>query len=266
MAKRCFYTGYAGDPYFNMAFDEWLFAKACESPGSILLRLYTWNRGAVTFGYNQKPELALHLDRLGDTPVIRRVTGGRALYHEPSELTYSIAVNTLALNCDRLSGSISRTTASIAGALAEFVQQQGIECEFLSRSSEGFSNPDTFHKAPCFASRARYEIVSGGQKIVASAQRRIENTIFQHGSIKIGGVVSHPAVPLALKGGAAEAETVGPVAAEPFNRLAATFRSIFQSFVGCELGLCEPDEEGQAALEKRRIRVKDNFLQRRDIF
>lgn len=266
MATGCFYTSYAGDPYFNMAFDEWLFAQACRSPGTISLRLYSWNRGAVTFGFNQKPEMAVRLDRLGDTPVIRRITGGRALYHEPSELTYSIAVNPLGLSCDRLSGSISQTAASIAGALTEFVCKQGIECEFLGRSSEGFSRPEMFHKAPCFASRARYEIVSKGRKIVASAQRRIGTTIFQHGSIKINGVVSHPAIPLARGETMAGSDRPGPLGARLFDRLALTFVEVFEAYLGYALALCEPDERGLQAIDQRRILVRNNFFGRRDIF
>ncbi|MCK4573421.1 MAG: hypothetical protein KAU36_03575, partial [candidate division Zixibacteria bacterium] len=93
MRKILFHNHFAAGPHFNMAFDEWLFARACESPGSIMLRLYSWRPGAITFGFNQKEQTAVDCERLNGTPLIRRVTGGRALYHDPSELTYAIAVN-----------------------------------------------------------------------------------------------------------------------------------------------------------------------------
>ena len=54
MCSAYFYQTYAGHPYWNMAFDEWLLVRALERPGSLYLRLYTWHPGAITFGYNQR--------------------------------------------------------------------------------------------------------------------------------------------------------------------------------------------------------------------
>ena len=106
---RC-YSQYGCDPYENMAADEWLMEQAFSRPGYVALRLYTWNAGAITFGYNQDVDRAVDYSALNGTPLIRRITGGRALYHDPSELTYAIVVNTTGLGKTRLTGSITSTS------------------------------------------------------------------------------------------------------------------------------------------------------------
>lgn len=194
MAKAIFYTHYGCDPYYNMAFDEWMFQQALYNPQTVYLRLYTWNEGAVTFGFNQREDTALDFSKLGQTVVIRRITGGRALYHDPSELTYSIAVNMNDINSEFFNGSISDTSQNIAQILVNFLKMIGIESHYMRQSSSVNSNPMFFHKAACFKSHAQNEIVHDGDKIIASAQKRYNNILFQHGAIKINGVNNHPSV------------------------------------------------------------------------
>ncbi len=158
------------------------------------LRLYTWRPGAITFGRNQREDATLDWKQVGGTPVIRRVTGGRALYHDKSELTYAVAADLGALEGTVLGGSIAQTGQVISEALVMFLQARGLESQYMRHSSSDNARPDFFHKAPCFASHARHEIKSAAGKVVASAQRRVGRALLQHGAIKIGGVVRHPAL------------------------------------------------------------------------
>jgi lipoate-protein ligase A len=190
-----FYTHFRGDPWFNMGFDEWMLGSVLKVPGLFLARLYTWSVGTITFGRNQREETALAWSKLGRTPVVRRVTGGRAVFHDPSELTYSLALNPNVPGLEHLRGSVAKTSAALAQVLVDFAAVQGVSAEMVARSSVRDARPEVFHKAPCFASNARHELVAaGGRKIVASAQRQIEGVILQHGSIKLHGIVGHPAL------------------------------------------------------------------------
>jgi len=179
-----------------MAFDEWMFSRAVSTPALILLRLYSWDLGTITFGYNQRAESAFDHDHLGTTPVIRRITGGRALYHDPSELTYSIAINDALVKYSLFGESVSKTSEIIAKILVQFLKKCGIDSDYKKRSSKQDRELDFFHKAPCFASNSKNEIVKDNIKIIASAQRRFKGSIFQHGSIKVNGHATHPALPL----------------------------------------------------------------------
>jgi len=194
MGHGKFYSTFSGGPYFNMAMDEWMFQCAIDNPGTIWLRLYTWKSGAITFGFNQNVNRVVNEGRLNGTPLIRRVTGGRALYHEPSELTYSIAVNITGLGITAFRGTLGETSRAISLALLKFLGAMDITAHYVRQSSEQFLSKDAFHSQPCFQSNARHEIVGENGKIIASAQRRIGDAFMQHGSIKISGVKSHPAL------------------------------------------------------------------------
>jgi lipoate-protein ligase A len=190
-----FFSHYQEEPHFNMGFDEWLLTNALHTPGFIGVRLYSWRIGAITFGFNQHRETALDWSRLGETPAIRRVTGGRALYHDQSEVTYAVAVNQQGLSGHPLGGSLRETSEAIAGALVVFLSGVGFQTDYERKSSAENAHPSFFHKAPCFASRAKYEILHDQQKIIASAQKRLSSCLLQHGAIKLRGLASHPSLP-----------------------------------------------------------------------
>lgn len=194
MSVAVCYSHFRCDPHVNMAFDEQLLARALDLPGSTFLRLYTWHPGTITFGFNQRQDTALDWTRVGRTPVIRRVTGGRAIFHDESELTYSIVVNSCGHTSSKLVGSISTVSAAVADALALFLESIGVRATYERQSAPENALPAFFHKAPCFSSFAKYELVSGGRKVIASAQKRLSDAMLQHGSIKLYGLIEHPAL------------------------------------------------------------------------
>jgi hypothetical protein len=206
------------------------------------------------------------MSQLGETAIIRRVTGGRALYHEPSELTYSIAVNTDGLTHSRLTGSSSDNLALISEVLVSFLAACGLKASYIGRSSKEESQRQYFHKASCFASHARYEVVCDDHKIIASAQRRIDPTLFQHGSIKLGGVVDHPSVPVGDWVSSNASAPPGLTSAS-FNAMAETFGKVFEN--GLEVAFSEPEdgsEKTSGAVTQRILEVRKKPLERRDIF
>lgn len=194
MTEAVLYLDYGGEAHHNMAFDECLLAWALARPQSLYFRLYTWREGAITFGFNQREDRAIRWTYAKDVTVIRRITGGRAIYHEPSELTYTVAGNLSQPVCQRLAGSLLQTSQILAEGLVRFLAALGLKAQYVRRPAAGISHPAHFHVLPCFAAPARHEIVAGPRKVVASAQRRLRNAWLQHGSVKLGGVVNHPAV------------------------------------------------------------------------
>ena len=243
-----------------MAMDEWMFYRAINSPGLILLRLYSWESGAITFGYNQNENKVVDRNRLNGIPLIRRVTGGRALHHEPSELTYSIAVNSLGLDKATLNGSVSKSSHSISMALLEFLNVLDIKAHYVRQSAAGFASAETFHSQPCFESFARNEILSDQGKIIASAQRRIGDAFLQHGSIKINGVVNHPAL-TAKSNNPLDNSDIRSFTEIVFNG----YKRLFCDSVGGSLGICFM-EENITKIESGELVAFEHQVKEKSIF
>jgi len=144
-----------------------------------VLRLYSWARPTVSFGRNEPTRGVYDADqaaRLG-VDLVRRPTGGRAVLHD-AELTYAVAVPLRAL------GGARATYHRVNEALVSAVQALGADAQRSAAAKDGVPPLDA---GPCFQSPAEGEVVTGGRKLVGSAQARIEGALLQHGSIIVSG-------------------------------------------------------------------------------
>ena len=158
------------DPYTNMAIDEALLNKV-RTP---VLRVYSWKPPALSIGYGQKRVHNINLEYCNGSgiPVVRRITGGRAVYHD-CELTYSfILPNGNSIVPDRVTLSYKK----IASALQLIFGHFGIKATLKGR-------PGGRNKSICYMSAGWYELLVNNKKISGSAQRRGETGFLQHGSI-----------------------------------------------------------------------------------
>jgi lipoyl(octanoyl) transferase len=165
------------DGFYNMALDEVLALAAGEGRTGAVVRFYGWDPPAVSLGYNQDDA---DIDRAAcasaGIDVVRRPTGGRAVFHK-DEFTYSVAAPS---DDPLLGGTIAQTYRTIAGALLAGLRNLGVGADMV-RSEVGAAGPN--RAASCFAAAGRYEITAGGRKIVGSAQRRIGGGLLQQGSV-----------------------------------------------------------------------------------
>ena len=74
-----------------MAIDRVL-ADRAASDGTIVYRLYRWERDSVSFGANEAATRTWDRERLErlKVPCVRRPTGGRGVWHDAADLTYSV--------------------------------------------------------------------------------------------------------------------------------------------------------------------------------
>lgn len=162
--------------FFNMALDEAIAESVRERSSPPTLRLYQWDRPSVSIGYFQKAaDVDLVYCAKKGYPLVRRVTGGRAVLHD-EELTYSISSCTDSpLFKDRL----LETYTVISSALLHGLKLNGIDARISLRKkrSEHYKNPS------CFRTSSYGEITVNGKKIIGSAQKRYNNGFFQHGSL-----------------------------------------------------------------------------------
>lgn len=174
----CFFVNPEGAPgWRNMALDRGLLDLATDD-GATYLRLYRWEPHCLSFGRNEPATRRYdqaQIQRL-TLPVVRRPTGGRAVWHG-HELTYALAAPTAGF------GNLKEAYHEIHAMLAQALTQLGVAAS-LAPSPIG---PVGLDAGPCFASPAGGEIMLPGGKVVGSAQLRLGQVFLQHGSLLLEG-------------------------------------------------------------------------------
>ncbi|GAA6048579.1 hypothetical protein NBRC10513_000655 [Rhodotorula toruloides] len=85
------YVSDSHDPWFNLAFEDWLFRKT--DPEQKILYMYR-NEPSVIIGRNQNPWKEIDLARLRQLgiPFVRRKSGGGTVYHDLGNTNYCVFV------------------------------------------------------------------------------------------------------------------------------------------------------------------------------
>jgi len=151
-----------------MTIDEALLAESVRA-GSAYLRLYRWDPPTLSIGRNQPAVVT-------SVPVVRRPTGGQAVWHE-HEATYAVAAPIA------LFGSLRHAYCEIHTRLARALRAMGIDTALADR--QAVRPPG--RRASCFAVAVGGEILVEGRKVVGSAQVRRGEAFLQHGSILLDG-------------------------------------------------------------------------------
>src|SRR5688500_8745938 len=166
----------------NMAIDEalWRGRQAGTSPPTI--RFFAWEPPCLSLGYGQPLDDSVDTDacrRLG-VGLVRRPTGGGAIYHDgpERELTYSVIATAADLG---IGPDLLETYQWIGRALLRGLNELGAGAEMVKVG--GGSGPAP---AFCFARTGAFEIEVGGRKLVGSAQRRRGTSFLQHGAVLLG--------------------------------------------------------------------------------
>ena len=139
------------NPYYNMAFDEFcLESLPIDEPV-----FYLWqNRPAVIVGYNQEVNTEVNLEYLkaNDIALVRRVTGGGAVYHDLGNLNYTIVGR---------SEDLERDYPEYASLMMRALQTLGIPATLSGRN----------------------DILVKGKKISGFAKRVSRNRLMVHGTL-----------------------------------------------------------------------------------
>lgn len=189
MNRPCFVFPYrAADGATNMALDEAMLDTVGLDPSAAIFRTYGWTVPTLSLGYFQKISDAENDRPWGAAPIVRRSTGGGAIWHH-HELTYAIAVpsdHPLARRSHDLYAAVHSAIIGLLGQRGVSARQRGLE------ASEKIAAPPPFL---CFTDRHAEDIVALGSKIVGSAQRRRLGSVLQHGSMLLVHSAFTPELP-----------------------------------------------------------------------
>jgi lipoyl(octanoyl) transferase len=165
----------------NMQLDLQL-AHNCNNDEAFF-RLYRWKPFCISLGANQSiDDIDLAKTKEDGIDVVKRPTGGRAILHA-EEWTYSVI---MPLNFT-LSPKEIYTMISLAlirglnyySPLLSNLELENVQPNFPKLLEEPAG-------VLCFASTAKNEVKFNGKKLIGSAQRKLNKTILQHGSILCG--------------------------------------------------------------------------------
>lgn len=169
------------DGAWHMAVDQFL-TEQIEASRRPVMRVYQWRPWCISLGYHQSIR---HIDldqcRNDGIDVVRRQTGGRAVFHA-EELTYSVILP----RGHALTASVASTYEQISLGLTSGLKKIGVPAEFQKRKIDLRTHYTRKISESCFSAASLHEIVVEGRKLVGSAQRRLPGGVLQHGSILTG--------------------------------------------------------------------------------
>ncbi|MHC1591226.1 MAG: lipoate--protein ligase family protein, partial [Candidatus Helarchaeales archaeon] len=150
------------DAFTNMAIDEVIFNARIQDEVPNTIRFYRWKPSAVSIGKNQSLSAEVNLaacEELG-IDVVRRITGGGAVYHDyEGEITYSI----IAREGEEVPSDIDESFRKLCKGIILALQKLGLEAEH-----------GVFHCPSIFVKN---------RKISGNAQARRKGVVLQHGTI-----------------------------------------------------------------------------------
>ncbi|MEM2972431.1 MAG: biotin/lipoate A/B protein ligase family protein [Candidatus Bathyarchaeia archaeon] len=151
----------------NMAVDEAILTAKMQGLAPNTLRLYCWKPSAVSIGKFQKVQDEVQMEncRRYGVDVVRRITGGGAVYHDAEgEITYSVVADKRELQTDNI-GEIYRR---IYAGIVEGLKILGVKADFHEGDAETSPN-----------------LTVNGKKISGSAQSHKKNAVLQHGTVLV---------------------------------------------------------------------------------
>jgi lipoate-protein ligase A len=159
----------------NMALDEALLDAVAADPSSAMLRTYGWTEPTLSLGYFQAIAGVEADPRWHGRPLVRRPTGGGAIWHH-HEVTYALVIP----STHPLARPNTALYYAVHSAIVSLLGRRGIAAE---RRGPARGPRDEVRPFLCFTDRDPEDIVIEGVKIVGSAQRRRIGAILQHGSL-----------------------------------------------------------------------------------
>lgn len=151
MPKNYLYISDTLDGWVNLAYDEWFLDHVRED--ELVLYFYV-NGNAVIIGKNQNPRKECNLDAMArdNVQLVRRISGGGAVYHDEGNLNFSFNAGIDRFDKDKQHRFILETVESL-----------GIPCEFSGRN----------------------DLLSGGRKFSGNAYCGRGNAKQHHGTLLI---------------------------------------------------------------------------------
>jgi lipoate-protein ligase A len=154
-----------GDGASNMAIDEAITSARALDLVPNTVRLYMWKPAAVSLGYFLKTNDVVDAEECNKIgiDVVRRISGGGAVYHSENEVTYSVIVKQ---DDPIIPKDLIEVYRKLSQAIIIVSEKLGLQANF-----------EAGHPGVC------PNVVVAGRKISGTAQARKRGVILQHGTL-----------------------------------------------------------------------------------
>ena len=145
----------------NMAVDNAIYESVANGRENPTIRFYKWDKSSVSIGAYQNPkEINIDFCKKHKIDVVRRMTGGRAVYHDKDDFTYSVIAPI------RVFGySIEHAYREICSSIIKTLSDLGIKSALENKN----------------------DIIVNGKKISGNASKAMEKGVYlQHGTLIYG--------------------------------------------------------------------------------
>lgn len=142
----------------NMAIDQSICESAALEKGHPTIRFYKWLPSSVSIGaYQSHDDIDFEACKRTGIQAVRRITGGRAVFHDKADFTYSVTAPLRIFNY-----SIDNAYSQICSWIINALREIGIDAELRNKN----------------------DIVVAGRKISGNAAKAMEHGIYlQHGTL-----------------------------------------------------------------------------------
>lgn len=142
----------------NMAIDHAIYESVANGRENPTIRFYKWKNNSVSIGAYQNPkEINLRICKKNNIDVVRRMTGGSAVFHDEVDLTYSVIAPIRVFNY-----SIESAYKQICSWIINTLNELGINASLENKN----------------------DIVVDGKKISGNAAKLMNSGIYlQHGTL-----------------------------------------------------------------------------------
>jgi len=117
----------AYDAAMNMAIDHAIYESVANERELPTIRFYKWKNNSVSIGAYQNPrDINLDLCKKNKVDVVRRMTGGRAVFHDKNDFTYSVIAPIRIFNYS-IKNAYNQICSCIINALGEIGINSALE-------------------------------------------------------------------------------------------------------------------------------------------